>query len=430
MAIYLALSHFSSRLRGQSILIRTDNSTCISYLKRQGGTKVPRLIYITWKLFHLCMDYNIQLVAVHLAGKLNSLVDQLSRATRPVATEWALNSHVFRAVARKWGEPGIDLFTTRLNKQLLVYVSPCPDPQAFDTDALSMDWDILPFPSLFPPSPILPVVLPKVKQSDNTFLVIALLWPHQTGYPNLISLSVDHPLCLPQREDLLVQDLPKRFWIHPNPGMFQYHAWLLSGSTSKQQVFPASTVDRIALPQRDSTGCLYNAKWEFFCRWCHRRKADPVSTDVPLVEDFLEHLFQRMPPVTIDTIRGYRSALSSTLYNVVDLTNSVFLRNLFKNRDLQRPKYKQLCPKWNLALVLGYITSPTFNPIMKASLWHLTLKTVFLLKLASRRRRNELHALSCDEKCYRFRADGGQVSLITEPGFLGKNQKRQDSGLR
>ena len=102
---------------------------------------------------------------------------------------------------------------------------------------ISMDWDILPFPYLFPPSPILPVVLQKVKQSGNTLLVIAPLWPHQSWYPDLISLSMYHPLCLPQREDLLVQDLPKRFWIHPIPGLFQYHAWLLSGSTSKQQVF-------------------------------------------------------------------------------------------------------------------------------------------------------------------------------------------------
>ena len=103
MAIYLALSHFLSRLRGQTILIRTDNSTYASYLKRQGGTKVPQLTYLTWKLFHLCMDHNVQLVAVHLAGKLKSLADQLSRATRPVATEWALNSHVFRAITQKWG---------------------------------------------------------------------------------------------------------------------------------------------------------------------------------------------------------------------------------------------------------------------------------------------------------------------------------------
>ena len=68
IAIYLALSHFPSRLRGQTILIRTDNSTCVSYIKRQGGTKVPQLTYLTWKLFHLCIDHSIRLVAIHLAG--------------------------------------------------------------------------------------------------------------------------------------------------------------------------------------------------------------------------------------------------------------------------------------------------------------------------------------------------------------------------
>ena len=191
--------------------------------------------------------------------------------------------------------------------------------------------------------------------------------------------------------------------------------------------FSASTVEGIAFPQRDSTGCLYNAKWEQFCRWCHGRKVDPVSADMPVVAEFLEYLFQRTPPSAIDTIRGYHSPLSSTLYNVVDLTNSVFLRNLLKNMDLQHPRYKELCPKWYLALVLAYITSPPFEPIMKASLCHLTLKTVFLLNLASGRRRNELHALSCDEKWYRFRVDGSLVTLITEPGFLAKNQTPQDS---
>ena len=35
--------------------------------------------------------------------------------------------------------------------------------------------------------------------------------------------------------------------------------------------------------------------------------------------------------------------------------------------------------------------------------------------------------LACDEKCYRFTADGGLVSLITKLGFLAKNQKFQDS---
>ena len=50
-------------------------------------------------------------------------------------------------------------------------------------------------------------------------------------------------------------------------------------------VFSASTAYRITLLQRDSTGRLYNAKWEEVCHWCHRRKTDPVSGDVPLVAE-------------------------------------------------------------------------------------------------------------------------------------------------
>ena len=42
-------------------------------------------------------------VAVHPAVKLNTLVDQLSRVTKPVATEWDLNSHVFRAILQTAG---------------------------------------------------------------------------------------------------------------------------------------------------------------------------------------------------------------------------------------------------------------------------------------------------------------------------------------
>ena len=57
----------------------------------------------------------------------------------------------------------------------------------------------------------------------------------------------------------------------------------------------------------------------------------------------------------------------------------------------------------------------------------LDVEDSLLLKLASGRHRNKLHALSCNEKCYRFRAEGVLVTLITEPGFLAKNQKPQDS---
>ena len=139
---------------------------------------------------------------------------------------------------------------------------------------------------------------------------------------------MDHPLCLPHREDLLVL-------ASPQPGFVLIKGLAVDREHLQTAGFSVSTADRIALPERHSTGCLYNAKWEKFC---HPQKAYPVSADVPLVAEFLEHLFHRTAPLAIDTIRGYLSALSSTLYNVVNSTNFIFLRNLLKNMDLQCPR--------------------------------------------------------------------------------------------
>ena len=79
--------------------------------------------------------------------------------------------------------------------------------------------------------------------------------------------------------------------------------------------------------------------------------------------------------------------MSSTLYNVVDLTNSVFWKNLVKIMDLQHTKNPEA---WNLDR-----TSPPLKTIMKATLSHLNLKTVFLLNLALGRRRFKIHMPSC-----------------------------------
>ena len=49
--------------------------------------------------------------------------------------------------------------------------------------------------------------------------------------------------------------------------------------------------------------------------------------------------------------------------------------------------------------------------------------TVFLVALASGRRRSEIHALSISDECFRFVPNLAQVSLLTEPSFLSKTQK-------
>ena len=40
----------------------------------------------------------------------------------------------------KWFTPHVDLFATHLNHKLPLYVSPVPDPKAWDIDALNINW--------------------------------------------------------------------------------------------------------------------------------------------------------------------------------------------------------------------------------------------------------------------------------------------------
>ena len=83
-------------------------------------------------------------------------------------------------------------------------------------------------------------------------------------------------------------------------------------------------------------------------------------------------------------------------------------------------------PSWNLLLVLGQLTKAPFEPLRKASLKHLTFKTVFFLALGFLlgKRRSEIHAWLF--KNIRHQENWSQVSLYPSPSFLSKNQLSRD----
>ena len=62
-----------------SILIRSDNSTVVSYINKQGGTSCKILCNLALDLWQFCINHNINISALHIAGELNSRADKLSR---------------------------------------------------------------------------------------------------------------------------------------------------------------------------------------------------------------------------------------------------------------------------------------------------------------------------------------------------------------
>ena len=119
-------------------------------------------------------------------------------------------------------------------------------------------------------------------------------------------------------------------------------------------------------------------------------------------------------------IDGYRSAIADKLGNTFfNVSKDENLTRLLDSFYRDRPKGRRGIPSWNLSLVLHQLTKPPFEPLRKASLKHLTFKTVFLLALGSGKHRSEIHAWL--NQNIRHQADWSKVSHYPSPSFLAKN---------
>ena len=122
----------------------------------------------------------------------------------------------------------------------------------------------------------------------------------------------------------------------------------------------------------------------------------------------------------VHTIRTAIAAIHSGFADGGTVSNSVSLNHLIRGMFLKRPTTRILVPVWSLTSVLETLASAPFEPLHSCSLKSLTLKTVFLVSLASGRRRGAIQALSASRGHLNFLPHG--VRLIPEPSFLAKNQ--------
>ena len=79
---------------------------------------------------------------------------------------------VFKQICLKWFTPHVDLFATRLNHKVPLYVSPVPDQNGWDIDALNINWSSL-TAYAYPHMALLHRVIQKVRQSNRLIIVIA-----------------------------------------------------------------------------------------------------------------------------------------------------------------------------------------------------------------------------------------------------------------
>ena len=203
---------------------------------------------------------------------------------------------------------------------------------------------------------------------------------------------------------------------------------LVSGLLQEGQGgFSVEVADRIKAPQRQSSRRVYDSRWAIFQKWAQENQVDVTKPTIPQIADFLNHLFtdRNLKP---RTIAGYRTSVADGLGSAGQMVSqSLDLNRLIASFHRDRPSANRSIPNWDLSLVLLALTRAPFEPLGKADLKILTFKTVFLLALASGKRRSEIHAWTFDS--FSRKRDWSQVTFSPSTAFIAKNQLASEGPL-
>ena len=172
---------------------------------------------------------------------------------------------------------------------------------------------------------------------------------------------------------------------------------------------------------RQATNQLYEARWRLYVSWCNKRKINPIQITEQQLADFFHYLSHDLNK-GISALQGYRAVINSTIQLCTQkaICNNYYLQSQLRSYKNSIEKEVKHIPKWNLTLVLNSLTKAPYEPMLKASLKHLSWKTAFLVAFATAARVGELRALAHDQVAHD--RHWSKVTLQTHALFIAKNQ--------
>ena len=152
------------------------------------------------------------------------------------------------------GYHNIDLFATRLNNRLSMYVSPIRDSKALAIDTLSISWDYI-HGYAFPPFHVIPHSPLRLPPTFQTF-----------GSTRRETCASKPSNACPSHRGIIKQSITDR-------------------------KFSREVAEHISAA-RLSTRKVYDGKWTVFTNWCPQREINPVLASPRIIADFLLHMFE------------------------------------------------------------------------------------------------------------------------------------------
>ena len=196
LAVVFAFNCFFRYSYNCNVLIRSDSSTVVAYINKQGGTISPSVCDLALELWEFCIDRDINIRASHLSGTSNTRADRLSRMEHSDHSYFLSQDCFDDLSARIPFALKIDCFASRLNFKISNFISHYCDPMSSWVDAFSVAWSDNVY--LFPPFPLVGRVISKfVSDKTDHGLLVCPYWPSQPWFPSLLDILIAPPLLLP-----------------------------------------------------------------------------------------------------------------------------------------------------------------------------------------------------------------------------------------
>ena len=194
----------------------------------------------------------------------------------------------------------------------------------------------------------------------------------------------------------------------------------------KKRGSSSRVIDLVLRKYVRNTGKLYDQFWKRFYLWCQAQR--PPIKVLQILPEQLEEFYAYLSldlHLSAGSVMNHRSALHSVFRYIPrnDLMSDPVIQAEFQG--MKRPgKPSMALPKWSLPLVLRMLMRKPFEPIGMIPMDLLTYKTAFLITLASRCRRSELHAV--DRHNLQFHSEWEFVDLPLLSDFWAKFQAKDE----
>ena len=331
-------------------------------------------------------------------------------------TEWMLRKEVFHDIIRHFYVPEIDLFASRLNHQLPLFVSRQPDLGATAVDAFQLDWSQW-TSFIHPPVVLLPGILQKVRDDKATALLVAPNWPSQRLVRSDSADADEQTIPPSQGEVSTVTAFRPRGSSHsaansPRDCMADI------GSAYQAAGFPEEVTNVLLASRSQSTKKRYQAPWRAWSHWCSSKGLCPFSAPVADVLTFLTELVTSRS-LEYRTLAVYKSTISQEHLPVGqtrlgDLpVVSRFMKDIFR----MKPPTPRLSSTWNVEGLLEF--RATLDTPSDLTLKMLSLKLAALLALTSSARAHELVKLDlafASIRSYSWEFTFAEHTKVSRPG--------------